>query len=337
MLRSGARLLLVLAAIFKISGYHDDTERGFPVVLFPSAHSMSHAKGKTLNMSDLIVAGVDFSGAKTEPNETWLTLAKAGSLGVEILDVRKVGSHALAKEVGDNAQLKALGIDCPFSVPAEFAQFMAQKKLRPDYQSWQELAQDIVFTSFDDFVAYAKEYKKEPKRFTDRNCPVVAQSPLHRANPSMIQMTFHGMRMLAMLDATRFFVAPVQDAIPLGCEVIEVYPRATLNALDLTETGYKSSERSEQDRVQATRFNMLKGLITLREKKGIKYAEFPRLTVPKRFEKAMVESDHALDSLIACYTAASHLVARQLFADPFDANNMDVLLEGWIYTLKKPV
>ena len=285
---------------------------------------------------DQVVAGADFSGAKAEPNETWLTVAKVGALGVEVLDTRKVGSHALAKALVENASLKAVGIDCPFSLPLEFIQYLAAKRPRADYQSWQEMAQDLAFMSFDEFLQIAKEFKKEPKRFTDKNCVAPAQSPLHRSNPSMIQMTLQCIRLLAMLDPSRFFVLPLQDQIPLGCAVLEIYPRATLNALALTETGYKSQEKSEQERVQSTRGNMLKGLLTLREKKGISYHDYPRLTVPKRFEKTYIESDHALDSLIACYTTAGYLTAPQLFDDPLSSDNLDVLLEGWIYTLKRP-
>lgn len=287
-------------------------------------------------MSDQVVGGVDFSGAKTQPNETWLTLAKAGALGIEVLDIRKVGSHALPQTLKEAAPLKALGIDCPFSLPVEFIEHLAAKRLRASYQSWQEVAQDLAFMNYEEFLQIAKEFKKEPKRFTDKNCIAPAQSPLHRANPSMLPMTFQGMRLLAMLDPSKFFVLPFQDGFDFGCPVIEVYPRATLNALHLTETGYKSQEKSEQERVQSTRANMLAGLVTLREKKGISYQNFPRLTVPKRFEKIAVESDHALDSLIACYTTAAFVVAPKLFDDPLASDNLDVLLEGWIYALKPP-
>jgi predicted nuclease with RNAse H fold len=287
-------------------------------------------------MTDLVVAGVDFSGAKTQPNETWLTLAKAGPLGVEVVDVRKVGSHALPQALKEQPVLKALGIDCPFSLPVEFIDFLAAKRVRAPYQSWQEVVQDLVFIPLEEFTQIAKEFKKEPKRFTDETCNAPAQSPLHRVNPSMLTMTYHGMRLLAMLDPAKFFVSPFQDAFDFGCPVIEVYPRATLNALGLTETGYKSQEKSEQERMQTTRANMLAGLVGLREKKGITYQEYPRLTVAKRFEKLVVESDHALDSLIACYTTAAYVVAPKLFADPLESDNLDVLLEGWIYGIKKP-
>jgi hypothetical protein len=284
-------------------------------------------------MTDKLVAGVDFSGAKTVPNDTWLTMARIGSLGVEVTEVRHVGSHALAKELAA-VSLAAVGIDCPFSLPQPFIDFIAMKKPNPPFQSWQELAQELVFMPFEDFESAVKEFKKEPKRFCDTAVPAPALSPLHRGNPSMIQMTFAGMRMLAMLDPKKFYVVPFQDKIDFGCAVLEVYPRATLKALNLPDTGYKSAEKKDQDKVKAARTVILDGMINLREKKGLTYQKFPRLTVPGKFRHSLLESDHALDSLIACYCTAVYTFDPTLFADPFDANNMDVLLEGWIFNPK---
>jgi hypothetical protein len=62
------------------------------------------------------------------------------------------------------------------------------------------------------------------------------------------------------------------------------------------------------------------------------FAKFPRLNVPQKMHKHFIESDHALDSLVACYCTAMYHHDKTLFADPLDANSMDVLLEGWIYT-----
>lgn len=282
-------------------------------------------------MTDRLVAGVDFSGAKSVPNDTWMTTARVGNLGVEVTEVKHVGSHALAKELGA-VKLAAVGIDCPFSLPQPFIDFMAMKKPTPPFQSWQEVAQDLVFMSFEEFEKLVKEFKKEPKRVCDGATPVPAISPLHRGNPSMIQMTFAGMRLLAMLDPAKFFVIPFQDSIPFGCAVMEVYPRAILKVLELPDTGYKSADKSEAEKVRAVRQRILNGMINLRERKGLTFAKFPRLTVPPKMQKHFVDSDHALDSLLACYCTAMYQYDQTLFADPLDANNMDVLLEGWIYT-----
>lgn len=277
-----------------------------------------------------MVAGADFSGAKTVPNDTWLTLARIGNLGVEVTDVKHVGAHALAKEISA-AALAAVGIDCPFSLPASFIDFVAAKKLKSAYQSWQELAQELVFMPFEEFDAMVKEFKKEPKRYCDTAVNAPAISPLHRGGPSMVQMTFQGMRLLAMLDPARFYVLPFQDEIKNGCAVIEVYPRAMLKAMDLPDTGYKSQEKKDAEKVRAARATIFDGMVNLREKKGITYQKYPRLTVPAKFRHAFIESDHALDSLIACYCTAVFVSEPSLFTDPFSADNLDVLLEGWIY------
>jgi hypothetical protein len=283
-------------------------------------------------MSDKIVAGADFSGAKTVPNDTWLTIARIGSLGVEVTDVRHVGSHALAKELA-SISVSAVGIDCPFSLPKQFIEFLAMKKIKPPFQDWQELAQELVFMPFDEFNDLVKQFKKEPKRFCDGQVPGPALSPLHRGGPSMVQMTYAGIRLLAMLDPARFHVMPFRDGKDLirGCAVIEVYPRATLKVLGCPDTGYKSSDKKEAEKMRVLRGQILNGMTELRERKGLTYAKFPRLDVPAKLRHQFLESDHALDSLIACYTTAIYAVEPSLFADALESDNLDVLLEGWIY------
>jgi predicted nuclease with RNAse H fold len=285
-------------------------------------------------MSEILIAGVDFSGSKTVPNDTWLTIGKIGSLGLEVMDVRKVGAHALGKELSENKTLQAVGIDVPFSLPIEFLEFMAAKTLRPNYQSWQEVAEQLVFMSFEDFQALVVEFKKEPKRHCDKVLASPAQSPLHRGYPTMVQMTFQGIRLLATIDPKRFYVLPFQSEIPFGCAVIEVYPRETLRYFNLPNTNYKAKEKKDLEKALVVRKQITEGLVAIREKKGLTYKDFPRFSMPKRFDHLINESDHALDSVIACYATAIWKTAPQLFADPLDSDNLDVLLEGWIYAPK---
>lgn len=288
-------------------------------------------------MVEKLVAGVDFSGAKTVPNDTWIAFGRVGSLGLDINEITKVGSHALSKEVAAKSGLAAVGIDCPFSVPVDFIKFLAQKKLRKDYETWQELAQEIAFMSQEDFIATIKDFKKESKRLTDTLCVAPALSPLHRGNPSMVQMTYHAMRLLAMLDPKKFFVVPFQDKVPFGCPVIEVYPRALLKTLGLPDTGYKSQEKDDQEKVEAARERILHSLVSLRERKGITYQKFPKVTISKGCINQAIQSDHALDAILACYSTAVFLMEPSLFKDPLDTDNLDVLIEGWIYNPEKPV
>lgn len=283
-------------------------------------------------MSDKILAGVDFSGAKTEPNQTWLAIGRLGGLGLEVMDLRQVGSSQLASHLIKQDRLELVGIDCPFSLPADFLSYMAAKHLRPDYQSWQEVAEQLVFMSFEDFVELAKSFKKESKRFTDTAVASPALSPLHRGYPSMVQMTFQGIRLLAALDPKRFFVLPFQKQIDFGCAVIEVYPRETLRYLGLPNTGYKSKDKKDADTVAEVRRKIVQNLVELRDKKGLTYKDCPRLTISKGFERLAIESDHALDAIVALYASALYAGTPQLFDDPLSSDNLDVLLEGWIYT-----
>lgn len=292
---------------------------------------------------DAIVGGVDFSGAanasanaaKDAPhasNDAWLALASVGSQGVEIVDVEKVGAHALSRVLNENKSVTLVGVDAPFSLPNGFLKHLAQQVPRGDFESWQQIAEHLVFTSQDDFIGLVSAYKKDEKRFCDSAVQPSAQSPLHRGNPAMAQMTFQTIRMLATLDPKRFWVLPFGDPIAFGCGMLEVYPRATLNFFGLTESGYKSKDKKDYDKVSELRRKIATDLQEIREKKGVTFKDIPRLSIPKKFMHFVAESDHALDAIIACYTTGMFKLVPQFFADPLAADNLDVLLEGWIYS-----
>jgi hypothetical protein len=285
-------------------------------------------------LTDKLIAGVDFSGATKVPNDTWLAHGRLSGWQFEIVEIRKVGSHALGAELA-RMHFSAAGIDCPFSLPAEFLDHLAATATRKDFQSWQEAAEHLVFTSFEDFLAAATAFKKEPKRLTDKAVKAPAVSPLHRGNPSMVQMTYQGMRLLAQLDPEKFYVLPFQQSHPDRCAVIEVYPRDFLRFLGLPETNYKSKTKKEEEEAQKVRRQILGGLIELKERRQISLKDFIRLAMKKEIEHQIVNSDHALDAVIAAYVTALFVAAPQHFADPFEAGDLNVLLEGWIYSLRE--
>lgn len=279
--------------------------------------------------SERKIAGADCSGSKELPNETWLALGTLSGNKLNISQVQKTGMHALAKELNAIADLSAAGLDCPFSLPAEFVAYLSEQLELDAFQTWQSLAEQIVFMPFEKFQEFAKSFKKEPKRVTDKLSCAQALSPLHKGNPSMIQMTYHGIRMLASLDPKRFYVLPFQEIIDKGAAVIEVYPRATLKYLGLPDTGYKSKEKKDKDKMQSARHKILQGLLNVQSQE--KYKSCPKLILNQKIEHQCVESDHALDALLACYATALWLDDPAKCADPFEADDADVLLEGWIY------
>jgi len=286
-------------------------------------------------MKEWRVAGADYSGAKQVLNETWLAAGKVDSLGLTIDYIKKVGASSLAAELSaassQDVPLVCAGLDFPFSLPTDFIQFLCEKKSTAECQEWQQVAELIVFMSQDEFINLVGEFAKESKRFTDASVQPIAQSPLHRGNPSMVQMTYNGMRMLASLPPDKFAVLPFQDKAADKCSILEVYPRATLNNLGLPSTGYKSKDKPKSAQALAAREAILKGLLELREKHGATHKDCPRLTLEPKLRTVALESADALDAIVACYTAAAWGAAPGLFKDPFAADDWRVIVEGWIY------
>lgn len=283
---------------------------------------------------DSLVAGVDFSGANKVPNDTWIATGRLSDWQFQTVEVKKVGSHGLAAELNKMQGVTAVGVDCPFSLPTDFISFLAQRALKPDFQSWQEVAEHLVFMPFEEFMTAVVEFKKEPKRLTDKSTKAPAQSPLHRGNPSMVQMTYQGIRLLATLNPAKFAVLPFQESAAHRCSMIEVYPRDFLKSFQLPDTGYKSKGKKDDDDVLKVRRQIIAGLSELRERKLISIKELVRISISKEVERVMLSSDHAIDAVIASYLTALYTAAPQLFTDPFDSDDPNVLLEGWIYSLK---
>lgn len=282
-------------------------------------------------MSDKVIAGADLTGTKENPNEAWLVVARLSNIGLEILDVKKTGSHILAKDLAVHKTLSLLGVDCPLSFPAAFLNFLAVKKIKKGYNSWQEVVEELVFTPYDEFLTLAKEFGKEPKRVTDTAGGGTAHSPLRRANPNMLHITYHTMRTLASLDPSRFFVQPFQDAIPFGVGVMEVQPSDTFKYLGLQHIDYKSKPKVDEALVEAQREKVIQNLVNIKERKALTFKDFPPLVIQKHFKHHFLHNEHAVDALLSCYTTGMYAAAPAHFDDPFACDALEVLLEGWIY------
>src|SRR5215470_12639672 len=101
---------------------------------------------------EAICAGVDYSGAKDVPNNTWLALGSLTNLGLEIVSLNHCGGHLLVKQLNDIASLSVVGLDFPFSLPVAFLEHLKTKRQDRDFQSWQEVAEYLAFSTFDDFI-----------------------------------------------------------------------------------------------------------------------------------------------------------------------------------------
>jgi predicted nuclease with RNAse H fold len=280
-------------------------------------------------MQESIIAGADYSGAKTVPNETWLAIGTLSPLGLEITSLKQCGSHKLAMELNSAKELTAVGLDFPFSLPAEFLEHLAKRLQYDSFQSWQSIVEKIAIMPFEQFLELITEFRLEPKRLADKALNRSAISPLHRGNPSMVQMTYQGMKLLASLDPQKFYVLPFQDPLPTGCAVMETYPRETLHVLGLPDSGYKTKDAEKSFMM---RREIVKGLLNIRNGTLVWREQLPHLTFGKLIEKAAEHSDHALDAVVACYAVAIYKTAPQFYKDPFTTEDPNVFLEGWIYS-----
>jgi hypothetical protein len=282
-----------------------------------------------------LVAGVEISTDKAAPNETWLAVGRLTSGVFEIMELRKTASHQLGAELQKLGHLAAAGMNFPFSLPASFIQFAAKRLEGKNFQSWPEVVEHLAFMKTDDLLEHLKAFKNEAKRATDEMYKALAFSPLHRGIPPMLETTIQGMRMLATLDPKSFSVLPFYDAADGSCSIIEVLPRATMWCVGMPDHGYWSPELKEPARLQQARSAVLKDLLELKETHPLSCRDYPKLSVSAHFQSTAVNTNHALDALMACYTTGIWLSAPQLFPDPFDADDENVLLEGWIYAPRK--
>ena len=176
----------------------------------------------------------------------------------------------------------------------------------------------------DDFVSRCDE----PKRLCDLRFPE-SYSCLHKANPNMVPMTFHGMRLLWPLWQAGCVIPPLEspEKSPEKSEnqskmlLLEAMPGAALKAMHLPYKGYKKGANA-----QALRLRILDGLA---ERSGVE------LNNLAEFRERCAASDDCLDAVVAAVVASLWARDPSLFwrpsLDPPDGPESVSLLEGWLY------
>lgn len=280
--------------------------------------------------------GVTYTYKKEAPGQIWTAAGIIEGQKLEVRQLRETELHHLAKELATVSPLVATGLNCPFSLPLEFIEYIAEHTTDKSgsIQSWQEIVESIVFMPLENLLALATDFKKEPKRFTDTAAKIILASPLHRLKPPLLPTTYQTMRFLASLDPKNYYVLPFQDPLPTGCAVLEIYPAGILAHLGLSGDNYKSNEKKDHDRMQSIRHKLLQQLLNLKSA-NTRFKDLPQLVLNKKIEHLAVDSGEALDAVISCYGTALSVYEPQLFADPLESNNLDVLLEGWAYEPSK--
>jgi hypothetical protein len=262
--------------------------------------------------------GVDFSGDMRDRKDgTWLAVLELRGDRLQTTRLEATGRAGLESRLMDVhpglLRVEAVGLDFPFSLPLGFAEALLGGKV-PE-EGWWALARRFKSLSRPQYLQAVTEYREthgEAKRFTDERAS--AFSPLHRVNPDLGPMTFHGIRMIAK-GRSRHALRPFESA--KGRLLFEVYPG-----------GFVRRQGLDRERVPGGR---LASIVTA-------LARLPRLPVdvdaPWR-SKCLSQRD-ALDALLAARCAAGAVLSGEIDRDPGELapdQAERVKTEGWIYGL----
>ena len=269
-----------------------------------------------------VIAGVDFSGHRDDRN-TWVARGRLDAGGALRLDsvqpARRADVHDFLAAVAAPA---VVALDFPFGVPAAFASQLSPKhrpRAMPDlWQTLSGIGAGDFLAARDGFVADNGELKRsgDARHFPE------SYSPLHRANPNMLPMTFEGIRLLHRLhreSSRRWHVPPLEPAVSSARAVtlLELMPGAFLKALGLPYKGYKKGRRAQE----------------LREKITGALATAAEIRLPDLDSVRMGchASDDFLDAVVAAVGAACWAKDSDRFRHPQPDELALARLEGWIY------
>ena len=272
------------------------------------------------------IIGIDYSGAQSDRN-TWVAIGElTADGGLELISTEMTPRRKVTELLLDVPTPAVAGIDFPFGVPGSFAEFLNGDC---DMESMPEVWRIVSRMGQDEFIAFRDAFVErlgEPKRSGDARYFPESFSPLHKANPNMLPMTYHGMRMLNELHelrSDRWIVPPVNSTEGTSCETVtllESMPGAFLNAIGF---GYSVFKRYKKARNAL--HNRRKILACLPVKSGI---ALPNLA---DFREKCLANDDCLDSVIAGVAAASWARNPDKFRHPTGNEIAFAKLEGWIY------
>ncbi len=265
-----------------------------------------------------LFGGVDFSGDMRDPRQaTWLALVELHEERLRVVRLDPTGRSGLQTMLrdGDSEMLRveAVGLDFPFGLPIPFAERLLGGSF-PD-EGWWALARRLERMTRPEYLVALQEFRDvagELKRYTDEVAG--GFSPLHRINPDLGPMTYHGIKLLAE-ERSRYAIRPFETA--KGRLLLEVYPGWLARRMaPPAESG--PGERNEA---------LLAALAAL--------ASWP-VEVVAPFRKACLASRDALDAVIAARAAAAAALTGEAEkpAEEFASGEAGrVRREGWIYGL----
>ena len=275
------------------------------------------------------IIGVDFSGARDDRN-TWVARGRLGSVGRLLLDgAERARREEVFELLRDAATPAVAALDFPFGVPAAFAGYLGVRSDSICPADLLDVCRLVANMSDGQFIQARNDFVAnhgEPRRAGDAKYHRESFSPLHRVNPNMVPMTYHGMRMLHRLHGsrpTRWHVPPLEPTTPPAETVtlLELMPGAFLKTIGLPYKGYKNGRSALQQRD-----TILAGLSA---KSGV---ILPNLETVADDCRA---NHDCLDSVVAAVAAAAWALDERRFGHPADDELADAGLEGWIYVPRR--
>jgi len=248
---------------------------------------------------------------------TWLAVLELQGerLGlVQLEPTGRSGFHATLRDAGPALRdAEAIGLAFPFGLPLPFAETLLGGPF-PD-EGWWALAKRLDRMSRPDYLVALQEFTEangELKRVTVETTGEF--SPLHRTEPDLGPMTYHGIRMIAE-ERSRFAVRPFETA--QGRLLLEVSPRSLAGRLRSEEDGGHNRALSA----------MLQGL-----------AQMPHwpVDIAEPFRGRCLSHRNAVDAVLAARCAAGAVLSgetERATEDLAPGHGERVRREGWIYGL----
>lgn len=269
--------------------------------------------------SGRVFAGADFSGDMRDPRDrTWLAIVQLVGERLRVRRLEATGRHGLERILRDPDSLlmraEAIGLDFPFGLPVQFAEHLFGGPF-PE-EGWWALARRFEELSRPEYLSALQDFRStqgEPKRLTDERHS--GASPLHRVQPDMGPMTFHGIRMIAE-DRSRYVVRPFESA--QGQLLIEVYPGALVRRLELDREAARGAGRNEA---------ILQAITTM---------DSLPVDLDASQRRACLDRRDALDAVMAARLTAAAVIGGEVERAPeslIEGEGERIRREGWIYGL----
>ena len=269
-----------------------------------------------------LFGGADYGADMRDPRSgTWLALLELVEDRLRVIRLEatgRSGMHASLRDA-DPAMFRAeaIGLDFPFGLPIPFAEKLLGGPF-PE-EGWWALAKKLDHMSRPEFLTALEEFREsegELRRLTDETAGGL--SPLHRSEPDLGALTYHGVRMIAE-ERSRYAVRPFESA--QGRLLLEVLPSAGLRSLPLQ---HEPPEKAPP----ASVLEALAGLPHL------------PVDVASPFRSRCLSRRDALDAVMAARAAAVAVLSGETERSPDDLANGQgdrVRREGWIYGLERAV